>query len=148
MKRVFEHLIRRKVEFSETDMAGIVHFSNFFRWMEAAEADFFRFIDEPLIVANAETVSGWPRVRASCAYHAPVAFGDEVEICLVVKELKIRAIAYSFRFYKLTDGGKEHIATGEMTTVFAQRRARGGPMESASIPIALQEKIEAKKPTE
>ena len=26
----------RMVEFSETDMAGIVHFANFFRYMEAA----------------------------------------------------------------------------------------------------------------
>ena len=32
----------RTVEFSETDMAGIVHYSNFFRYMESAEHAFFR----------------------------------------------------------------------------------------------------------
>ena len=38
----YEQRIRRRVEFSETDMAGIVHYSNFFRYMEAAEHEFFR----------------------------------------------------------------------------------------------------------
>ena len=32
----------RRVEFVDTDMAGIVHFSNFFRWMESAEVEFLR----------------------------------------------------------------------------------------------------------
>ena len=31
---------RRRVEFADTDMAGIAHFANFFRWMEAAEVDY------------------------------------------------------------------------------------------------------------
>ena len=38
----YEFKVRRRVEFSETDMAGIVHYSNFFRYMEAAEHAFFR----------------------------------------------------------------------------------------------------------
>lgn len=32
----------RRVEFCDTDMAGIVHFANFFRYMEAAEHELFR----------------------------------------------------------------------------------------------------------
>ena len=32
----------RRVEFCDTDMAGIAHFSNFFRWMESAEVEFLR----------------------------------------------------------------------------------------------------------
>ena len=38
----YEYKIVREVEFSDTDMAGIMHFSNFFRFMEAAEHGFFR----------------------------------------------------------------------------------------------------------
>ena len=37
-----EHRLQRRVEFSETDAAGIVHFSNFFRYMEGAEHAFLR----------------------------------------------------------------------------------------------------------
>jgi acyl-CoA thioester hydrolase len=43
----FEYKVRRRVEFSETDMAGIVHYSNFFRYMEAAEHEFFRSLGSP-----------------------------------------------------------------------------------------------------
>ena len=32
----------RLVEFGDTDMAGIVHFANFFRYMESAEHAFLR----------------------------------------------------------------------------------------------------------
>ena len=35
--------VTRRVEFHETDMAGIVHFSNFFRYMEFAEVEFLRW---------------------------------------------------------------------------------------------------------
>ncbi len=30
----------RRIEFADTDMAGLVHFANFFRFMEAAEVEF------------------------------------------------------------------------------------------------------------
>ena len=36
------HTFTRRVEFGDTDLAGIMHFSNFFRFMEAAETDFLR----------------------------------------------------------------------------------------------------------
>ena len=38
----YEFQITRRVEFSETDLAGIMHFSNFFRFMESAEHAFWR----------------------------------------------------------------------------------------------------------
>ena len=34
--------MQRRVEFAETDMAGILHFSNYFRFMESVEHAFFR----------------------------------------------------------------------------------------------------------
>ena len=37
-----EFSVTHFVQFSETDMAGIVHFSNFFRWMEEVEHAYFR----------------------------------------------------------------------------------------------------------
>lgn len=137
------HTHYRHVEFHETDMAGLVHFSNFFRWMEAAEADFFRHLGEPMIHLDAHTVTGWPRVRASCRYHAPLCFGDEICVLLTIKELKIRAIEYGFRFEKNTPEGPLHCATGEMTTVFAKRTLPGQTLEAAAIPPQLQHHLEA-----
>jgi len=43
MSQTFKH--RRIIEFRDTDMAGIVHFSNFFSYMEQAEHAFLRSVD-------------------------------------------------------------------------------------------------------
>ena len=54
-----EFTITRRVEFSETDAGGIVHFTNFFRYMEYAEHAFFRSLGRS--IADAELDIGWPR---------------------------------------------------------------------------------------
>src|SRR5690606_29194679 len=90
----YRYTYSRPVDFYETDMAGIAHFSNFFRWMEAAEAAFFTSLDASLVepLDGGAAIRGWPRVRVHCEYHAPVRFGDTLTIELLVKELKVRAI--------------------------------------------------------
>jgi YbgC/YbaW family acyl-CoA thioester hydrolase len=135
--------IRRRAEFAETDLAGIVHFSNFFRWMEAAEAAFFESVDEPLFRVNHATVQGWPRVRAHCEYHGPVHFRDTIEIDLRVKAIKIKAVVFAYRFYVIRDDqSRDHVATGEMTTVLVERPLAGGAMRSLTLGDALLAKIE------
>ena len=64
----FEFKAVRRVEFSETDMAGIVHYSNFFRYMETAEHGFFRSLGHSVVMDKFEPPLGWPRVRAECEY--------------------------------------------------------------------------------
>ena len=39
-----EYTITRRVEFSETDLAGIMHFTNYYRWMEICEHEFLRSV--------------------------------------------------------------------------------------------------------
>lgn len=135
--------IRRKVEFSDTDMAGIVHFSNYFRYVELAEAALFEQAGYPLIVRSGNRAEGWPRVRASCDFREPLHFGDEIEINLKVNELKIKAIEYKFRIYRLVPNHEPLLAAkGKMATIFA-RILGEGRMESAPLPQALVEKIRA-----
>src|SRR5439155_7189320 len=62
----YEFKVVRRVEFSETDMAGIVHYSNFFRYMEAAETQFFRSLGFSLMTRQVQPPVGWPRVHAEC----------------------------------------------------------------------------------
>ena len=50
----------RRVQFSETDLAGIAHFSAYFRFMEEAEHALWRAAG--LSIGAAETTGGWPRV--------------------------------------------------------------------------------------
>ena len=84
-------------------MAGIVHFSNFFRFMESAEHAFFRSIGLSLHRADGASMSGWARVKASCEYRQPLHYMDEVEIELVVRSKKKSSLAYDFVFRRVAD---------------------------------------------
>src|SRR5512137_1581948 len=97
----YEYKVRRRVEFSETDMAGIVHYSNFFRYMEAAEHAFFRSLGFSVVMRQVDPPVGWPRVHASCDYKAPLHFEDEVEVHMLVAEKKAKSLTYEFRFRKV-----------------------------------------------
>ena len=91
-----EFTITRRVEFSETDMAGIVHFSNFCRYMEHAEHAFFRSLGRSIV--DRDLGVGWPRVHMNCDFKKPLRFEDEVEIRLLVSAKSSKSISYQFRF--------------------------------------------------
>src|SRR5690348_3571234 len=97
----FELKVQRRIEFSETDMAGIVHFSNFFKYMELAEHEFYRSIGYSVMLNQFDPPLGFPRVHASCDYKKPLRFGDLLEIHALVKEKRSRVLTYFFRFIKL-----------------------------------------------
>src|SRR5688572_32592470 len=97
----YEFKVARRVEFSETDMAGIVHYSNFFRYMEAAEHGFFRSLGFSVVTRQVDPPVGWPRVHAECDYMQPLHFEDEIEIHMLVTEKKSKSLRYEFRFRKI-----------------------------------------------
>lgn len=139
---VSEFSITRTVEFAETDMAGIMHFSNFFRWMEACESAFCRANGLALISFVPGQVVGWPRVSAKCDYRAPLRFNDVVEVRLFVKEIRTRAVVLRFQFRKVVDGKTqpEICAEGEITAVCVTSDAQGN-MVAAPIPETYRAKI-------
>jgi len=101
----------RPVEFYETDLAGIAHFSNFYRWMESAEHAFLR---ERGIELHENKV-GWPRVNASADFKKPIRFGEVVRVRVSVAEVRTRAVRYAFEFR--VEGSEELHATGEIVAV-------------------------------
>lgn len=139
-----EFRIIRTVEFSETDMAGIMHFSNFFRWMEACESAFYRSLGLPLISFVPGNVVGWPRVKASCDYKAPLRFNDTIEVRLVIKEVRTRAVIYVFQFRKVDEAGRvlpDIMAQGEIAAVCVTSDATG-KMVAQPIPAEVSAKLE------
>ena len=70
----WQFIFKKRVEFCETDMAGIVHFSNFFRYMEMAEHAFIRSLGYSVHTEIDGCRYGWPRVRAECDYRQPIRF--------------------------------------------------------------------------
>ena len=137
----YEFKAVRRVEFSETDMAGIVHYSNFFRYMETAEHGFFRSLGFSVVMDHFEPPVGWPRVRAECDYLQPLRFEDEVEIHMLVREKKPKSMSYVFRFRNLNANPPVEVARGSLTVVCVTRGDDGG-MKAAPIPKEVADRIE------
>jgi acyl-CoA thioester hydrolase len=135
-----EFKLTRQVEFSETDMAGILHFSNFFRYMEAAEHAFFRSLGTSIHAAGNDL--GWPRVHVECDFRHPLRFEDVVEICLLVREKKKKSLVYTFVFRKLNEQPAREVARGTLAVACVKRAKRGGKMKGVPIPKAIADKIE------
>ena len=136
----YEFKAIRRVEFSDTDMAGIMHYSNFFRFMETAEHAFFRSVGFSIVMGKVEPPVGWPRVRAECDFQAPLYFEDEVEIHLLVTEKRSKSLSYIFKFTKLNAKPPVVVARGGLTVVCV--RHDGGKMSACTIPKAVADQIE------
>jgi acyl-CoA thioester hydrolase len=141
----YEFNATRRVEFSETDMAGIVHFSNFFRYMETAEHAFYRSLGFSVIMNQFDPSIGFPRVHAACDYKKPLRFEDLLEIHILVKEKRSRVLTYFFRFKNISATPPVLVATGVLTVVCVAHHP-DGRMEPVPIPAALAEKIDVAPP--
>jgi YbgC/YbaW family acyl-CoA thioester hydrolase len=140
----YEHVIVKEVAWSDTDMAGIMHFSNFFRFMEAAEHSFFRSLGFSIHTTQPERV-GWPRVHADCDFRYPLRFEDSVEVRLLVREKRPKSIVYTFIFRKLNGETPREVARGTLA-VACVTRDEAGNLKGVPIPAAIAEKIEAAPP--
>src|SRR5262245_66625055 len=107
-----EYTLRhRRVHFYETDTAGIVHFSTYFRYMEEAEHALWR--EAGLTIAKSRAGVGYPRIATSFEYHRPLKVEDEVDVC-------IRVVAKSgrtMRYQCVVTRDDETIDTGSLTIV-------------------------------
>lgn len=127
----------RRVEFRDTDAAGIVHFSAFFPMMEAAEHALLRTLGLsvlPTAGGNAPDVS-WPRVSASCNYRSAARFEDVLEIEVSVGNIGTSSVRYDFHFRR--EGTA--IADGSLTAVCC--RISGGTLEKVPIPELIRERL-------
>ncbi len=141
----FEFKAIRRVEFSETDMAGIVHFANFFRYMETAEHAFYRSLGFSVILGNYLPPLGFPRVHAECDYKAPLRFEDQLEIHLMVTAKRPKVLTYLFRFNKLDGDTRIEVARGSLTVVCVAHSTDGG-MASVNMPADIFERIQIAPP--
>ncbi len=136
---------QRRVEFSDTDMAGIVHFSRFFVFMESAEHEFMRGFGHGEIHFEYEGEEiGWPRVAARCEFKSPARLGDVLDIHLRVARKGRRSLTYQFEFCV----AERLVARGEISVVCC---AMGPPREPRQprpieIPPHLAEQIEESPP--
>lgn len=125
-----EHRHRRRVQFYETDAAGIVHFSWFFRYMEEAEHALWR--EAGLSVAPQGSEIGWARVSASCDFHRPLRFEDEFDVQLRITAMTPKTITYGC----VLTLGDTKVATGAITIICVRTRP-GEEIKAVDMPAEI-----------
>jgi acyl-CoA thioester hydrolase len=131
----------RSVEFSDTDMAGIMHFSRYYVFMESAEHAFFRSLGFSIHGPIDGCLYGWPRIHAACSYRSPLRFEDVVDVRLSVTEVTRKTILYDFRFIQKTEGAPIEVANGSIRVICVVMDEKTGQMKSAVIPQAIKKCI-------
>jgi YbgC/YbaW family acyl-CoA thioester hydrolase len=137
----YEFQITRCVEFSETDLAGIMHFSNFFRFMESAEHAFFRSLGYSVARSRNGLEVCLPRVHAECDYAAPLRFEDEVLVRLLVERKGRRSLTYQFLFTRLNGSRPREVARGRLTVACVKRQADGA-FKAVPLPKIIADELQ------
>jgi len=127
----------RRIEFCDTDMAGIVHFANFFRFMEAAEVEFLRSLGLSVKMDWEGEAIGFPRVAAACDYLKPAYFEDVVDVAVALDNLGKKSVTYAFEFARKG----EILARGKVTSVCCVVRP-GNKLEAIDIPAGYRGRLE------
>ena len=135
MAETFKHTTR--VEFRDTDAAGIVHFSVYFTYMEEAEHAMIRHLGLSVMMEDEAGTFSWPRVSAKCDFTAPLRFSEDVDIVTSIAKLSSRSITYTHDFVQ---GGKR-VAAGEIITVCCEM-GNDGSIRSRAIPDFVREKVQ------
>ena len=127
-----EFTLRRRVQFYETDVAGIVHFSWFFRYMEEAEHALWR--EAGLSIYRPDGELGWPRVAASFDFVRALRFEDEFDVHLRIAAINRRTIQYECSVRK----DSEAIANGTMTIACVRKHPR---LHAVEIPDEIVQRL-------
>lgn len=132
-----EFRTKRRVEFSDVDQAGFVHFSRFFVFMETAEHEFLRSLGTSVHTYMDGKEIGWPRLTASCEYFSPAKFEDVLDIELRVVRKGTKSITYEFLF---SNEGKQ-VARGKIASACCVVEAGKG-FRAIPIPEAIASQIQ------
>lgn len=97
------HTRRRLVRFEDCDPAGIIFFANYFRYAQAAIAEYFNEKGEFTEFYNgAELV--YPVISTSAEFKKMVRLGDLLDVFISVSQMKESSFELFFEFF--LDGNK------------------------------------------
>lgn len=126
----------RRVEFADTDAAGIMHFAAFFPLVESVEHEFLRSMGMSVLTPDPAGLISWPRVAAHCEYLGAVRFEDVLDITLSIGRFGKKSVTYS---YEITHAGRP-VANAEITAVCC-RMLPDQPPVSMVIPAEWAKKF-------
>lgn len=113
--------VREKVRFVETDMMGVAHHSNHFRWFEMGRVEYLRQVGISLIDLMNEGIV-FPITHVECQYRASAKFDDYILIETTMTEVSPVKMVFTYRIIREIDGGL--LAAGKTINVFATSQGK------------------------
>jgi YbgC/YbaW family acyl-CoA thioester hydrolase len=93
-----------RVRWVDTDAAGAMHFTNYLRYFEACEEEFYRSISLPFHNIQRKYGISFPRVEAHCLYKTACRFDDLFEVTMRIRETSEKTITWQFQATRQDDG--------------------------------------------
>jgi len=133
---VKEFTSRRRVQFGETDAAGIVFYPNFFRWFDESTHDLLRDAGYS-VAAMIDRGYAVPIVECHARFLKPLTFEDELEVRSRVGEIRTRA----FRVDHEIRRADEVVCEGYEVRMWVRFGARGAGVVAEPIPAELRHRL-------
>ncbi len=108
------HLYNHKVQYYETDKMGIVHHSNYIRWMEESRISFLESIGLDYSTLEKRGVIS-PVIGVNVRYRKPTYFGEEISIEVSIKEYTGIKLIF---MYTMKNKDNQVVLTGESEHCF------------------------------
>ena len=112
----------KTAKYYETDQMGVIHHSNYIRWMEEARVDILNQLGYPY---RRFEEMGYisPVLHAECEYKKSVKFDDEVKIVVSIQDFGRVKFTLRYDIYNMSEGGGLS-AYGTTTHCFLKRDGR------------------------
>lgn len=143
LPETFHFIHQRRVEWADTDTAGITHFTAFLRYAEESEHSFWRSLGWSVHPGNEDNKTGWPRLSVSCDFAKPVRFEQVLRIGMRILEVGNTTLRYGF--WMFDDDGTESglVASGELTIIHVVLDREKGRIQKMPISEDLREQLES-----
>jgi acyl-CoA thioester hydrolase len=141
--------LEKRVEFCETDAAGIAHFSSLAVYMEQAEHALFRSLGLSVFphghLAKPDNYKmeldvTWPRVHVRLDFLGPARFEEILKIEVVVAKLGDSSVTFEHNIH----GPKHPVARGTSISVCCKiDRSDSHELIKQPIPLLIRDKLKA-----
>lgn len=126
-----------QAQYYETDQMGIIHHSNYIRWMEEARIAYMDAMGFPYLqVEEAGIIS--PVLEVQCSYRSMTYFGDRVQI--EVKLSSFKGVKYSISYVMRDEKTQEVRAEASSSHCFLSRE--GKPVNIKKALPALYDRMQ------
>ncbi len=121
------------VRFGDEDHAQVVYYPRYFDYLHQGFEDFFNAHAHSYRKVVVEDGIGWPVVRADAQFHAPLRFGDVLDLRIWFSHIGKRSLTTSYRGYQ-TESAKRVISATVTTACI-----RCADFSTQAIPSTLRD---------